>query len=161
MFMRTFEQRYTAWVDRVLSPRDGEAFAADHGLLESERAKVARLNDLVGDRFRSVQLSNPDFFSSQIQARIQAEQRTPRRKPPFLGVPALVWGGIVSVSCGVALFFALIPHTTPGPNAPYVAQVLKTKTDSHVTAKVDSGTGITVIELDGLDKVPENEDLSR
>ena len=32
--MRTFEQRYTAWIDRVLSPRDSEAFAADHGLLD-------------------------------------------------------------------------------------------------------------------------------
>src|SRR6516225_6392965 len=118
MFMRTFEQRYTAWIDRVLSPRDSEAFAADHGLLDSERAKVARLNGLIGDRFRSVQLSNPDFFSSQIQAKIQAEQRTAPRRRDFLGVPALVWGGIVSVSCGVALFVVLIPHATPGPNAP-------------------------------------------
>jgi len=42
-----------------------------------------------------------------------------------------------------------------------VAEVLKTTTtDPKISATVDSEKGITLIKLDGVDNVPDDEDLT-
>jgi hypothetical protein len=60
------------------------------------------------------------------------------------------------------LFVTLIPHgDLSDPGSGYVAEVLKTTTiDPKVTVTVDSQKGITIIKLEGLEKVPADEDLT-
>ena len=48
------------------------------------------------------------------------------------------------------------------PRSGYVAQVLRTKTTNPgVKVTVDAQKDITIIKLDGLDKVPADDDLNR
>ena len=57
----------------------------------------------------------------------------------------------------------MIPHgDLSNPRSGYVAEVLKTKTaDPKIRATVDSQKDMTIIKLDGLDKVPTDKDMNR
>jgi hypothetical protein len=73
----------------------------------------------------------------------------------------LAWGGIGVLSFGLTLFFVLIPRgNISDPRANYVAEVLHTKTaDPKVKATVENKKDITVIKLEGLDRLPPEQDL--
>ena len=57
----------------------------------------------------------------------------------------------------------MIPHgDLSNPRSGYVAEVLKTKTaDPKIRATVDSQKDMTIINLEGLDKVPTDKDMNR
>ena len=80
--MKTFEERYTAWVDGQLS---GDALAAfekelaAHPEAAEDRAAAQKLGDLLRNHATAPALSNADFFNLQLQQRIEAE--TPRPNP--------------------------------------------------------------------------------
>jgi hypothetical protein len=64
---------------------------------------------------------------------------------------------------GFALFFSMIPRgNLADPGSGYVAEVLKTRTaDPKVKATVDNKKDMTIIKLEGLDKLPADKDLNR
>ena len=81
----------------------------------------------------------------------------------FLGLPRLVWGGIGALSVGFVLFFTMIPRGDfSDPHAKYVAEVLKTRTaDPKVKATVENQKDMTIIKLEGLEKLPPGQGLHR
>ena len=85
------------------------------------------------------------------------ESRLARR--PLLGLPRVAWGGICALSLGFVLFFTMIPRGDfSDPHAKYVAEVLKTKTaDPKGKATVETKKDMTIIKLEGLDKLPPGQ----
>jgi len=158
--MRTFEQLYTAWVDGALTKEEAAAFEKQHPELLNERDDMSKLKQLLQRNLIPAELAHADFFTSKLMEQIVAAERT---LPSWLGIPRLAWGGIGSLAIALSLFFLFIPYgniSTPHPE--YVAEVLKTTTtDPKISATVDSEKGITLIKLDGVDKVPDDEDLTR
>jgi hypothetical protein len=71
--------------------------------------------------------------------------------------------GIFALCVGFALFFSMIPRgNLADPGSGYVAEVLKTRTaDPKVKATVDNKKDMTIIKLEGLDKLPPDKDLNR
>ena len=158
--MKTFEQLFTAWVDGALTKEEADAFEKQHPELLKERDDMSKLKKLLQDNLVPAEFAHSEFFTSQLMEQIVPEERS---LPSWFRVPRLAWGGIGSFAAALLLFLLFIPHNKfSAPNTEYVAEVLKTTTtDPKISATVDSEKGITLIKLDGVDKVPDDEDLTR
>ena len=162
--MKTFEENFTAWLDGELSPEEAQSFLQEHPSLQKEKADFLKFKRLLRQSFESRVLENPDFFNAQIMAQI-----TPHSAPcrslqrGWLGLPRIAWGGLCALGVGFAMFVVLIPHgDLSDPRSGYVADVLKTKThDPSVKATVDNQKDMTIIKLEGLQKLPPDKDLNR
>jgi anti-sigma factor RsiW len=162
--MKTFEERYTAYLDGLLNEQDVEVFEREQPALGAKKAEWLRIQGALKENLASIELTNPDFFNAQLLKEIARSPRNARTMGGhWLGIPRLAWGGLGALTAGLVLFITLIPHgDLSDPGSGYVADVLKTNTiDPKVTVTVDSEKGITIIRLDGLEKVPADEDLTR
>ncbi len=164
--MRTFEERYTAWVDGALADAEREAFEREYPTLVAERAEVDKLQHLLRSHLQAPPLSNPDFFNSQLMQVVEREAASKAvpvavRRRVWFGFPRLVWAGLGSAVAAVALVFALVPRPHD-KGADYVAEVLKAQTNAPgVKATVDAKKDVTIIKLDGLEKLPPDKELKR
>ena len=162
--MKTFEERFTAWVDGQLT---GSALAefekelAAHPEAAAERAEARKLGDLLRAQ-PAPPMGNEDFFHHQLMQRLAAE--TPRAAAPgrargwFWSLPRLVLAGAACLALAGGLFTALIPAGRP-PSAPsdYYAEVLDLRPgDPSISASTLSNPedNVTVVWLDGLDYIP-------
>jgi anti-sigma factor RsiW len=161
--MKTFEEKFTAWLDGALSEEESAAFEKEHPSIQEEGRDLLKLRSLLKENFGRAELSHPDFFSAQIMAQVEREAGRRRMGRPWLGLPRLAWGGVASLAAGLALFAVLIPHgDLSNPRTGYVAEVLKAKTvNPKVTATVDSQKDMTIIKLEGLRNLPADKDLNR
>ena len=161
--MKTFEQKFTAWLDGALSAEESLAFEKEHPSVLKDGSDLLKLKSFMKENLVPAELSHPEFFNAQIIARIEHETRRRRLGRSWFSLPRLVWGGIASLATGVALFAVLIPHgDLSNPRSGYVAEVLKAKTaDPKVKATVDSQKDMTIIKLEGLQNLPADKDLSR
>jgi anti-sigma factor RsiW len=161
--MKTFEERYTAYLDGLLSESEAAIFEQEQPALAVQKANWQKLQRVLRENLGSIELTNVDFFNSQLLQQITA---VPARNRPLVtgwfGVPWLAWGGFGAITAGIVLFITLIPHgDLSDPGSGYVAEVLKTTTiDPKVSATVESQKGITIIKLEGVEKVPADEDLT-
>jgi anti-sigma factor RsiW len=159
--MKTFEEKFTAWVDGELNAEEARSFQKEYPSLQKERAELLKLKDLLKQGFQPVALQYPDFFNTQIMAKID---RSPRRslRRGWFGLPRIAWGGAGALAIGFAMFVVLIPHgDLSDPRSGYVADVLKTKTrDPGIKATVDNQKDMTIIKLEGLQKLPPDKNLN-
>jgi hypothetical protein len=162
--MKTFEEKFTAWLDGTLSGEELRSFEQEHPAMQREQVQFLKLKKLLRDNLGGRELPNPDFFNSQIMSQIDREKAKSggRSSRTLFGLPRLAWGGIFALGVGFALFFTMIPRgNLADPRSGYVAEVLKTKTPDKVKATVDNQKDMTIIKLEGLDKLPPDSDLKR
>lgn len=167
--MKTFEERYTAWVDGQLA---GEALAAfekelsAHPEAAADRAAARKLGDLLRSHATAPALSNADFFNLQLQQRIEAETPRPRVEPArgsgsfFLPLSRFIWAGAASLGIAALLFKTLIPAPQGPAAANYFAQVVEAwPSDPSISATTvyDPKDNVTVLWLDGLDYMPSEQ----
>jgi len=162
--MKTFEEKFTACLDGLLGGEELRSFENAHPSIHREKIEFLKLKSLLRESMHCRELANPEFFNAQIMEQIRREAGVagkPSRRP-LLGLPRLAWGGICALTVGFALFFTMIPRGDfSDPRTKYVAEVLKTKTDPKVKATVENQKGMTIIKLEGLDKLPPGQDLHR
>lgn len=162
--MKTFEERFTAWVDGRLAGDELSAFEkelAAHPEAMAERDAALKLRALLREHPTAPPLANADFFNLQLQQRIAAE--TPRARKPerrawsFWTLPRLAWAGALSLLIAGALYKALIPATVTYDSAPYFAQVVEAwPADPGISATTvySPEDNVTVLWLEGLDPLP-------
>jgi hypothetical protein len=163
--MKTFEQKFTAWLDGKLDGDELRCLETQYPSVHQDKAEYLKLKSLLREGLHRQELKNPEFFSSQIMDQIRREAGATTKAPcrMLFGLPRLVWGGICALSAGSALFFTIIPRSDfSDPRAKYVAEVLKTTTaDPKVKATVENRKEMTVIKLEGRDRLPPEADLHR
>ena len=151
--MKTFEEKFTAWLDGNLRGEDLRSFENDS--MRSEKEEFHKLKNLLRENLKDCEMEHPDFFNSQVMAQIERERASEsRRVRTLFGVPRFAWGGDFALVIGFALFFTIIPRSQMrDPRSDYVAEVLKAKTaDPNIQATVDNQKDITIIKLENLDK---------
>jgi hypothetical protein len=163
--MKTFEEKYTVWLDGGLDKEEAAKFESEFAPITHDKIDFLKLKTLLQENIQGVPLDNPDFFNSQIMAIVDRET-TPKKtilKRSFFRLPRIAWSGTFALVAGVVLFFTLIPRgDLSNPRSGYVAQVLKTRTvDPKVHATVDSQKDMTIIRLEGLDKVPTDKEMNQ
>ena len=159
--MKTFEEKFTAWVDGRLSGRELEAFKAELATIENAEAEmeaVRKLGVLLRDHWQAPELKNAEFFNHQLMQRIEAEAAGPPAKRAGFSwtLPRLAWTGAFCMTMVAMVYFMAVPK---GPveyssGKEYVAQILNTQTgDPAITATTihSKDNKLTVLWLDGLD----------
>lgn len=125
MFMKTFEERYTAWIDGQLAGVELEQFERalpDRAEAEADRVSAQGLARVLRSHGAAPPLTNSDFFSHQFAARLAAEERKAVRPARasgfgwagFLTLGNLAWGGVCCLLVTAGLYFAVIAPARPG-----------------------------------------------
>ncbi len=169
--MKTFEERYTGWIDGKLTAAEAAAFERE---LESvpdalpDKTDALRLGDFLRRHADAPSLTNADFFSHQVAARIAAESgrevKSDRRHWWQWSIPQLAMVGSACLLLAGGLFKMMIPTGTPeGAGTPYFAEIVDARTDNpHVSATpvYNPKDNVTVLWLDGLDYLPASAQLN-
>ena len=135
--MRTFEERYTAWIDGQLQGDALTAFeqelarraaAGDADTAETDRAQALGLRALLREHLQAPALTNTEFFSHQMRERIDAEiDKAARRREtadrPAWRLPAFAWpfARLAGVGLGClfvagALYYGMMPPHQAEPS---------------------------------------------
>jgi hypothetical protein len=169
MFMKTFEEKWTAWIDGALSESERVAFEAtleDRVAAEAERIQTHKLGALLKGQLQAPAMGNEEFFHHQLRERIARETTdTPSEEPSaeratWWSIPRLVWLGASSLAIfAVCAFFVL--RDAPAPDqSEYLTQILNSRVDPEVSPGATISTfqtkddRVTVLWVDGLKSLP-------
>ena len=166
--MKTFEEKWTAWVDGQLSGRELSEFEAslpDKAAAEAEKAGTRKLGELLKQELSARTLSNEEFFSHQLRESIARLHETPGRqaratRSTWWTIPRLLWTGVASLAVFL-IFSVLVMHEkNPAEESQYLTQILNARVDPVVSpnatvsmfeAKQDR---VTVLWTEGLQSLP-------
>jgi anti-sigma factor RsiW len=169
MFMKTFEEKWVAWVDDELSDAERAEFEAsldDRAAAEAEKSQAHKLRALLKEQLQPRAMGNEEFFHRQLLGRIATETKRPAtRSAPKLReswwtIRRLLWTGASSLAVfAVCMFFVVRQEQTPDQSQ-YLTQILNARVDPNVSpyatvsifqTKQDR---VTVLWVDGLKSLP-------
>lgn len=150
--MKTFEERYTAWIDGKLEGPALTAFElelsrrAAAGEARADKADATRLRALLKAGLQAPAMTNTEFFSHQLSERIAVDRAADRRRELPRGerrslfswtFGQLAGAGAAALFCAAALFYGLMPGS-PGAYGGKSAQSSAPAKPGTVVASNDS-----------------------
>jgi anti-sigma factor RsiW len=169
--MKTFEEKFTAWVDGRLTGAELAAFEREleaHPEALGEREAAHDLGNLLRSHLTPAPLPNPDFFNHQILRQIHAPASVaapaPARRLTFWSLPWMALSGAFLLILSTALYFTMVPNTRREvrQNKQYVQNVLNAHSDDPAitaTSFHSKDDNVNVLWLDGLNYLPPNHKL--
>jgi hypothetical protein len=163
--MRTFEEKWTAWLDDQLGGQelaDFEASLPDKAAAQAEKADAKRVGELLKHELGPHSLTNEEFFSHQLRERIAQENRGASRGPTatWWSVPRLLWVGAASLAVFLIFTFTVVHEKNPAQESQYLTQILNARVDPVVSPnasvsifQVEQGR-VTVLWTEGLQSLP-------
>ena len=164
--MKTFEEKWTAWLDGQLSGKeltDFEASLPDLAAAEAEKRDALKLGAFLKEQLAAQPMSNPDFFSHQIRERLAREDGDRQStRSTWWTIPRLVWAGATALAVFALFTVFVMRDQEPTGQSEYLTQILKTRVDPTVSpdAKVymfekgNDDTKVTVLWTEGLQTLP-------
>ncbi|HJT81333.1 MAG TPA: hypothetical protein VJ719_09065 [Chthoniobacterales bacterium] len=168
--MKTFEEKWTAWIDDQLTGDELVRFEAslpDRAAAEAEKRAAKKLGSLLQRELAVQPLSNADFFNHQIRERIARDE--PDESDNRGGVEGmsvwwpirrLVWAG----AAALAVFIAIAVFVTQsGPEiepSQYLTQIQNARLDqangpdATITIFEAKEDRVTVLWTEGLKSLP-------
>jgi anti-sigma factor RsiW len=165
--MKTFEEKWTAWLDGELSGKElfeFEASLPDKAVAEAEKHDAHKLGALLKEQLVAHALSNEDFFSHQLRERILRESG-PSREPSletstWWTVRRLFFTGVASLALFVICAVVVIRDKNPGEQSQYLTQILNARIDPAVSPNATISMfetkedKVTVLWVEGLQSLP-------
>lgn len=167
--MKTFEEKWTAWLDGELRGNELAEFEAslpDRSAAEAEKLEAQKLGLLLKQQLVARAVGNEEFFNHQLRERIEAETdrgpgaRRIRRPRFFWTIGRLAWSGATALAVfAVCTFFVMRSHE-PADQSQYLSQILNARVDpamspyatvSMFQTKEDK---VTVLWVEGLQSLP-------
>ena len=168
--MKTFEEKWTAWLDDQLSGRELSEFEAllpDQAAAQAEKAEARKLGELLKRELSAHSLKNEEFFSHQLRERIVQEsggQRRERaRRSPTAGwwtIPRLLWAGTASLAVFLICTVFVMHQERPAEESQYLTQILNARVDPVVSPNATVSIfevkqdRVTVLWTEGLQTLP-------
>src|SRR6266436_4290790 len=166
--MKTFEEKWTAWLDGQLSGRELVEFESslpDLATAETEKRDALKLGAFLKKELGALALSNEEFFSHQLLERIARETKDQSRGPETTStwwtVPRLVWSGATALALFVITTFVLMSQHNPGEQSEYLTQILQSRVDPAVNPNATvsifeskNRNNVTVLWTEGLQSLP-------
>jgi hypothetical protein len=168
--MKTFEEKWTAWLDDQLSGRELSQFEAslpDKAAADAEKADSKKLGELLKRELGVQRLTNEEFFSHQLREKIAQDSHEPggatARRIAMSGwwtIPRLLWAGAASLALFSIFTVAVMHEKNPPEESQYLTQILNARVDPVVSpnatvsifeAKQDR---VTVLWTEGLQSLP-------
>jgi hypothetical protein len=166
--MKTFEEKWTAWLDEKLSGKELQEFEASLPDLESARAEkrdAQKLGLFLKQELAAKPLTNEDFFSHQIRERISHETESDSgdagTRSTWWTIPRLVWCGATALALFLVTTFVFLGQQENAEQSDYLTQILKSQvnpvdspnaTVSIFESKTDNK--VTVLWTEGLKSLP-------
>ena len=167
--MKTFEEKWTAWLDDELTANERAEFEAslpNREAAETEKLEAHKLGVLLREQLQARPMGNEEFFHHQLRQRIAAEDAIDapipetRPKPVLWPIGRLVWAGALSLVIFGLVTFAIMREKTPTDQSQYLTQILNARVDPAVNpdatiSMFDSKEEkVTVLWVDGLKSLP-------
>jgi hypothetical protein len=166
MRAKTFEEKWTAWIDDQLTGRElGEFLASlpDRTAAEAEKQSAKQVGSLL--REQAMALSNADFFSHQLRERLDRENAPMRSEADAIRtgwwtIRRLLWGGITSLAVFAICTVVVFREKTPSSKSQYLTQILGAQVDPTVSPNATismfekKDDHVTVLWVDGLQSLP-------
>ena len=168
--MKTFEEKWTAWVDDELSDVERAEFEAsleDRAAAELEKNRLKKLGALLKEQLQPRAMGNEEFFHHQLRERIAAETKP---AAPAGGAAAaagswwtirrLLWTGATSLAAFAICTFFVMREQPGSDKSQYLTQILNAKVDPavnpHATVSIfqTKQDRVTVLWVDGLKSLP-------
>jgi len=164
--MKTFEEKWTAWLDEQLSGKELANFEAslpDLAVAEAEKRDALKLGAFLKEQLASQPMSNAEFFSHQLQERIEreSEDRTRGTRSTWWTIPRLVWSGATALALfGITTVVLMSQHGT-GEQSEYLTQILNSRVDPAANPnatisifETKNDNKVTVLWTEGLQSLP-------
>lgn len=166
--MKTFEEKWTAWLDDQLSGRERTEFEAslpDRAAAEAERAAAEKLGALLRRELGVHDLANEEFFSHQLRERIARETHLRIRErdvevSPWWTVRRLLWTGAASLAVFLIFMIFAVRDRNPAEQSQYLTQILNARVDPVVSPNASismfeaKDDRVTVLWTEGLQSLP-------
>src|ERR1043166_1394632 len=127
--MKTYEEKWTAWLDGQLSGSElieFEASLPDLAAAEAEKRDAHKLGACLKKELGAQALSNEEFFSHQLRERITRETEhsgSRRARSSWWTVPRLVWSGATALALFLICAVAIMTQHQPGEQSEYLTQI--------------------------------------
>jgi anti-sigma factor RsiW len=169
MYMKTFEENFTAWVDGKLTGKELVEFEAslpDRAAAEAEKSEMQKLGALLKQELCAQPFANEEFFSHQISEQIARDETGQDRqgtRSTWWTVPRLAWCGAAAVALFVLFSITFVRDDAPESQSPYLTQILNARVDpvenpnATVTMFESQKNGderVTVLWTEGLKSLP-------
>jgi hypothetical protein len=164
--MKTFEEKWTAWIDDQLTGRELDDFLAslpDRAAAEAEKQSAKQLGSLL--REQAVALNNADFFSHQLRERLgreeEAEYEPTHTSTSSWTVRRLLWGAATSFAIFIICAVFVFRDKTPSSQSQYLSEILSYRVDPNVSPNASismfekKDDHVTVLWVDGLQSLPK------
>jgi hypothetical protein len=166
--MKTFEEKWTAWLDDKLAGSELTAFESslpDRAAAEAEKASARQLRLLLKRELSPSVMTNEEFFNHQLRERIARDQASTSTRAPrssWWTVPRLLWSGALSVAVFILCAGWVMQDSEPLEQSQSLTQVLNARLDPTVgpnatvtmfEAKEDR---VTVLWTEGLKSLPSD-----
>ena len=165
--MKTFEEKWTAWLDGQLSGRELSEFEAslpDKAAAEAEKVGAKKLGALLKRELGAVALTNEEFFSHQLRERIRestmpsAEREA--KASTWWTIPRLLWTGTASLAIFLVFTIFVMRDKNPAEESQYLTQILNARVDPVVSPNATVSMfevkqdRVTVLWTEGLQSLP-------
>jgi anti-sigma factor RsiW len=169
--MKTFEEKWTTWLDGQLSGRELAEFEAslpDKAAAEAEKAGARKLRALLKQELGAQTLTNEEFFSYQLRERIARESGEGSRalggrrveRSTWWTIPHLLWTGTVSMAVFLVCTVLVMHEKNPSEESQYLTQILNARVDPVVSPNATVSIfevkqdRVTVLWTEGLQSLP-------
>jgi hypothetical protein len=167
--MKTFEEKWTAWLDGELSGKELEEFEAslpNKVEAEAEKREAKTLGGLLKEHLTVRALTNEEFFSHQVRERIAHEEatsaagHTSAATTTLWTIPRLLWAGATSLAIFVFCAVLVMREKNPTEQSQYLTQILNARVDPAVSPGATISIfetkeeKVTVLWTEGLQSLP-------
>jgi hypothetical protein len=166
--MKTFEEKWTAWLDDELTGDELAEFEAslpDKAAAEAEKRDAHKLGAFLKEQLQGRAMGNEEFFHHQLRQRIAADERAtsaPEKtaKPALWPIGRLVWMGATSLAIFCVCAFFVMREKGPTDQSEYLTQILNARVDpalgpNATISMFDSKEEkVTVLWTEGLQSLP-------
>ena len=168
--MKTFEEKWTAWVDGELNEADRVAFEAtleDPQAALAEKNQALKLGAFLKEQLQPRAIGNEEFFHHQLRERIARETAeiaapsgAPTLRETWWSIRRLLWlGGTSLAAFAICTFFVMRQKPAPS-QSDYLTQILNARVDPGVSPNATVSIfqtkqdQVTVLWVDGLKSLP-------
>jgi anti-sigma factor RsiW len=167
--MKTFEEKWTAWVDGELAGSELAEFEAalpDRAAAEAEKRDALKLRTFLKEHLHCRAMGNEEFFSHQLRERIAEDEGGSRvRESAGTGrawwpIGRLAWVGATAVAIFSVFAFFVMRETPQADQSQYLSQILNARVDpvvspnATITMFESKEDRVTVLWVDGLQSLP-------
>jgi hypothetical protein len=169
--MKTFEEKWTAWLDGQLTGRELSEFEAslpDRAAAEAEKADAKQLGELLKRELGARTLKNEEFFSHQLRETIKQERGESsaasagrrRKNSSWWTIPRLLWAGTMSLALFLVCMVLVMQNEKPAEESQYLTQILNARVDPVISPNATVSIfevkqdRVTVLWTEGLQSLP-------